>query len=208
MRISPKTAGHVAHYVTRALSKTLRTRIHQPESIDLTQPYIYCFWHNIHFTPVMFAGSKLSKVAGLVSPSNDGEILATWLKHLGYKVIRGSSSRQGANGVVKLIEAVKQGYSIGIALDGPRGPIYQAKSGAAYIGAKTGVPLVPIGAAYSRKLQFNKAWDKFKMPLPFAKVTVALGEPISIPPDADMKTINAQLKQSIDEVQRIAENMQ
>lgn len=207
-RISPKLIGHLAHYGTHALSKTLKMQIQQHPSVDIGQPYIYCFWHNMHFTPVMFAGSKLNRVAGLVSPSKDGEILATWLKHLGYKVIRGSSSRRGINGVVKLIHAIKDGYSVGIALDGPRGPIYEAKAGAAFIAAKTGVPLIPLGAAYSRRYEFEKSWDKFQMPLPFSKVAVALGEPIFVKEGDDINSVNQQLKKAIHEAQHQAQSMQ
>lgn len=205
LRLSPTFIGHLAHYATQCLAKTLRMQVEMHPSVAIEKPAVYCFWHGTHFAPVMFVGKKIiNKSAGLVSTSKDGEILATWLKHLGYEVIRGSSSKKAITGVVKLIQAVKDGYSVGIALDGPRGPIYEAKAGASFISAKTGVPLIPLGAAYSRKYQFDKSWDKFQIPLPFSTVGIYLGEPLYIEKNIDTSIANAQIKEAIHAAQHQA----
>jgi len=198
-RISPKTIGIIAHFFTQALIKTVRIKIGRHGSVDATKPAIYAFWHGTHFAPVMCVSRVLAanKVVGLISASRDGEILATWMEKLGYEVIRGSSSRRAVSGLVKLIQAVKKGYSVGIALDGPRGPIYEAKDGACYISAKTGVPIQPIGVVYIRKYIFQKAWDKFQLPLPFGKAALYLGEPIYASRDEQPCEVNERLKKAI-----------
>lgn len=198
-KISPKTLGNLAYIFTHCLAKTVRTKISLHDAVDIHQPGVYAFWHGTHFAPVMYVGKELNtKAAGLVSASKDGEILATWLHKMGYHTIRGSSSRKAVAGVVQLIQAVRQGYSVGIALDGPRGPRYDAKPGACFVGAKTGVPIYPIGAVYNRKFQFKKSWDKFELPLPIiGKIAMHIGEPFFLAKDADMDEANQQLKQAI-----------
>ena len=79
--------------------------------------------------------------------------------------------------MVKLLNAAKEGYSVGIAADGPRGPRYQAKSGLAFLAYKTGIEIVPLGVAFSSKWLFKKAWDKYQFPLPFCKFPFILENP-------------------------------
>lgn len=207
-RISPKVVGTIAHIATQCLAKTLRMQIEQHPDVDLAKPGIYCFWHTTHFAPIMFVGKKVTnKSAGLVSTSKDGDILATWMKHMGYEAIRGSSSKKAIAGVVKLMQAVKSGYSIGIALDGPRGPRFEAKAGAGFIASKTGVPIIPLGAAYSRKYEFQKSWDKFQLPLPFGKTGIYLGEPILIPENIPIEDVSEQIKSALDHAQDQAQKL-
>lgn len=207
-RFSPTLAGHCVHYATHLLAKTLRMRVDVHSEVMTNEPAIYCFWHSTHFAPIMFVGKKIiNKSAGLVSASRDGEILATWMKHPGYEIVRGSSNRKAVSSVVKLMQAARQGYSVGIALDGPKGPVYEAKSGAAFIAAKVGVPLIPLGAAYSKYYQFEKSWDKFQIPLPFAKVGIYLGQPLYVPPEEDINVINQRLEQKVKFAQQRAQEL-
>jgi hypothetical protein len=167
--------------------------------IDTSKHYTYGFWHDKHFSPAMFFTKSFGngKHAGLVSASRDGDILSTWLKLMGYHVVRGSSSRKAISSVVQLIDICKEGYSVGIAADGPRGPQYQAKSGVAYVAYKSGLGLIPLGAAYSSKWQFKKSWDKFQLPLPFSRVLFYHGQPLQITDINDIEQINQQVAQAI-----------
>lgn len=180
--------GTIAHYVSQLLVKSLRvTYCFHPEADPYNQ-YVYGFWHGMQFAPVMLM-SKLGrqKQIALVSASKDGEILATWLKHVGYHVVRGSSSRKAISSLVKLITAAKQGYSVGIAADGPRGPNEEAKAGVAFVAYKSQLHFVPLGVAYSKKWQFSKSWDKYQLPHPLAKVVLYFGQPMLV---ADIDNID------------------
>lgn len=183
MKIKQKIIGYLAFGLSRLLNLTLSVRLIAHPEVNATEQYIYCFWHGKQFMPVMrmrWMGNK--KHVALVSASRDGEMLTTWLKAIGYKVIRGSSSRQAVSGLKKLLQFAKNGYSLGIAADGPRGPIFQAKSGAVYLAAKTRIKIVPIGTIYQKSIQF-KAWDKYQLPKLFSKTVLYLGQPITIPHD-------------------------
>lgn len=178
--ISPASIGCTAHYAAQLLMKTLRVQMVMDPKFDPKGQYVYGFWHDKHFIPVMLISKYSEKHAGLVSASRDGEILSSWLQRLGYEIIRGSSSRKGISGFLKLLAAIKQGYTVGIAADGPRGPRYEAKSGAAFLAYKSGLPFVALGAASSSNWCFEKSWDKYQLPRPFAKTVLYFGEPVWI----------------------------
>jgi lysophospholipid acyltransferase (LPLAT)-like uncharacterized protein len=189
MKIKQKIIGFLAFCVSRLLELTLSLKIKMHSNIVPKAPYIYCFWHGKQFMPVMCMHRLgTQKQVALVSASQDGEMLATWLKAIGYKVIRGSSSRKAVSSLKKLLHYAQQGYSLGIAADGPRGPIFEAKSGAIYLAAKTGLKIVPIGTYYHRAFQL-KTWDKYQLPMPFSKAIFYLGEPVSVPKEAANQAI-------------------
>lgn len=199
-RISPKLIGAVGHFMSQCLVKTLRVDIRVHPSVVVENQYIHAFWHDKQFAPIMLLANSAfgkGKHACFVSASNDGEMLAQWLKRLGYKLVRGSSSRKALSGLVNLINITKEGYSVGITADGPRGPAHKAKTGAAYIAYKAGIGLLPIGVAYSAKWQFNKAWDKYQLPKPFAKAVIYVGEPIAITDMSDTDSVIANVDKEI-----------
>lgn len=169
-----------AHGLSQLIKKTMRIHVERDPGFSGQNPYIYGFWHGSQLmTIVNMVALGNQKHAALVSASEDGDLLRPWLERLGYDLIRGSSSRKALSGLRHLIYALKEGYSVGLACDGPRGPYHQAKEGIAYLAIKTGIPIVPIGSAISRKIQF-KSWDKYELPLPFSKGAIYLGRPIKL----------------------------
>lgn len=119
----------------------------------------------------------------MISPSVDGEaptLLAQWY---GAQVIRGSGTYTGARAVRHLYKAiVREKLSPLVTPDGPRGPRFQFKGGAALLAQLCQVPLVPLAFA-ARPAYMFKTWDKFIFPWPFARVVLAVGEPILLPRD-------------------------
>lgn len=194
----PSFIGAFAHYVSQLLIKTLRVELEIHPNVVPNRQYAYGFWHDKQFAPItMMAKFGHEKRAGLVSASKDGDMLASWIKRLGYYAVRGSSSRKALSGLVNLLAAAKEGYSFGIAADGPRGPKYVAKSGLSFLAYKAGLDVIPIGVAISSAWKF-KSWDQYQLPKPFAKIVVYVGEPlrsISDPEKIDelTKTIENEL---------------
>ena len=115
------------------------------------------------------------KAAAIVSQSKDGEILSKILKRWDYIVCRGSSSKGGKEALKELIEFGRQGYSIVITPDGPRGPVNELKNGALIAANECGIPVIPINIKYSSKKILEKSWDKFEIPFPFSKCEVKIG---------------------------------
>lgn len=176
--------GNKIYYLIKIINSTIRWKKVVHEDINPDDTNIYAFWHQkIYFPTVSLHHVK--KKTTLVSPSRDGEMLESILTKFGYEVIRGSSRDSNVKSLVVMMKALKKGYSLGFAVDGPLGPIFQIKPGIVYMAHKTGAKIVPVGGAFKWKYQFEKAWDKFHLPLPFTKAVLYLGKPIEIPSDAN-----------------------
>jgi len=163
-------------------SRTWQLRIlGQPDPIAAA-PVILAHWHgdDLVLTPAL----RHMNSTILVSHSRDGARLGRALTAVGHQVCRGSSSRGGAAGLLALKKALTDGRNPSFTADGPRGPRLVAKPGPAFLAAKTGRPIYPIGVAVSRAWVFRKSWNQTRLPWPGARVVVAFGQPLEFPPEA------------------------
>lgn len=115
-------------------------------------------------------------MAGLISVSKDGEIMARVLHLLGYRTVRGSSSKKAVSGLIACIKLAKSGYSMAFAVDGPRGPIFKVKDGICAVSNKTNTPIIPCRAYPSRYKTFEKSWNKARLVKPFALIEIRIGK--------------------------------
>ncbi|PLX16113.1 MAG: hypothetical protein C0601_10845 [Candidatus Muiribacterium halophilum] len=166
--------------ITWLLWKTVRLEVigrdFRDDLITSKKSFILCFWHG-----EQFALTRYMSDAGLfilTSLSKDGELQTRFLNGLGYRCVRGSSSRGGMKALLKLIKLTKQyDYSpVAMAVDGPRGPIYKPKEGFILLAKKTGMPFLPVRVKYHNGHTFSKAWDKYQIPKPFSKVSIIFSE--------------------------------
>ena len=171
------------------VSVTVRYRVHDPHGFlqrkDLKQT-IYCFWHNrlalcvklyFKFSRPRYAAPG---VAGLVSASKDGALLSAIFACFGVQPVRGSSSRRGAQALMELTTWAQRGYDLAITPDGPRGPRYTVADGAIALAQITGLPLVPGVYRLNWKITV-KSWDRFQIPLPFARCELVVGKIFQVP---------------------------
>ncbi|MHB8844115.1 MAG: lysophospholipid acyltransferase family protein [Nitrospirota bacterium] len=163
-------------------SRTLRIRIEGkdiPRRIEAEgKTVIFAFWHGRQF--LLVPTHKDSGVVIPVSESRDGEIQAGILTRFGLGVVRGSSKRKGARALMGLVDALRNGKSIAISVDGPRGPIYEVKQGITYLAGKLGLPIVPVITSARRAWILEKIWDKYLLPKPFSECIVLYGEPVIV----------------------------
>jgi lysophospholipid acyltransferase (LPLAT)-like uncharacterized protein len=174
--------GFFLGLVARMWLATLRVRVEVHPSLQTDQaarvPWVLSFFHGTQFP--LLAWRRRRKTAVMVSLSRDGSLQARALARLGFDVVRGSSSRQGARGLAALVRKVRGNErDVAFAVDGPRGPCGVAKPGASFLAQRTGAWLVPMGCAMRRGKVFDRAWDRFALPWPFASVTVVLGAPVA-----------------------------
>jgi lysophospholipid acyltransferase (LPLAT)-like uncharacterized protein len=175
--------------VVTAVSSTIRFRVNDPHGFmarkDVTQA-IYCLWHNrlalcvniyARFARKRFAAPG---VAGLVSASRDGALLSAIFGQFGVQPVRGSSSRRGAQALVEMNSWAERGYDLAITPDGPRGPRYQMAEGVMTLAQVTGIPLVTTSYHLNWKIEL-KSWDKFQIPLPFARCEIHVGKVFQVP---------------------------
>ena len=144
----------------------------------------------------------------LVSTHQDGEYIARVIHGLGFGTSRGSSTRGGIRALRELIQAGNDRLDLGITPDGPRGPSEQVQPGVIYLAKRLGLPVIPLGVS-SRPCLRLKSWDRFMVPLPFARCTVVYGKPIlfegSVSGEA-MDRARADLESRLGEVTREAED--
>jgi lysophospholipid acyltransferase (LPLAT)-like uncharacterized protein len=168
--------------------------------------YLGAFWHGKVFLPLFFSNQHQTKMAVLVSPSRDGDIISDWLNRVGYETIRGSSRRNNVGALAEMLRKLKSGYSIGIIVDGPLGPRHKVKPGIAHMAQKLGVEIVPVGVYISRKWTLN-SWDKFELPKPFCKGAVYCHQPISVPENASLEEYIRLVEDKIHEAETIAKTL-
>lgn len=136
------------------------------------QRVLFALWHG-ELLPLLWY-QRGRNVAVMISEHRDGEIVAQIAESLGYRTVRGSSSRGASRALLGLARAMNEGHDGAITPDGPRGPARVFASGAAVAAHRTGVPILPIRASASRAWRL-KSWDRFLIPKPFARVTVTMG---------------------------------
>ena len=86
-------------------------------------------------------------------------------------LLQGSSSRGGQEALRKCVLALQEGRSVGVAVDGPRGPRHTPHVGAAVMAVRSRRPIVCVRAKAWPRIQL-KSWDRFEIPFPFAKVRI------------------------------------
>lgn len=172
--------------IARLLLATLRLRVLHPERLARAReggkPLLYAFWHGRQLG--LFRANPEKHLAVMASLSRDGALQTRVCRRFGLTVVRGSSSRGGFQALRGLAERLRSGMSIGLAVDGPRGPAEAAKPGILALASRLECPVVPISIGYSRCRILERAWDRFRIPLPFSRAVVVFGEPMRVPPRA------------------------
>lgn len=167
--------------ILRALASTWRYRVRNRAAIEELRAgekaFIFSLWHG-HLLPLLWF-HRGQGIRILVSEHRDGEIIATVAESLGYGSIRGSTTRGGERALLSLIRVLEEGTEVAVTPDGPRGPAWRYQPGALVAAARARVPILPIAAHADRAWRL-RSWDRFVVPKPFATVTVAYGNPVTV----------------------------
>ena len=171
--------------VVKLISATYRLRVIDPEhESDLFKQgisLIYTSWHQRFFPGIAFFATR-KPITIMISQSRDGEYIARIATILGWRPVRGSSTRGGLEALQELKKLSSQGYRVAHIVDGPTGPPEVVKSGLLAIARHAGIPVVPTITSGQHKWIFN-SWDRFMIPKPFSRVIIRFGEPVFVPPD-------------------------
>jgi hypothetical protein len=143
---------------------------------SLTGPYILTLWHGRIFYLFYYLRNRPDYFL-LISPSEDGDLLAKLASLMGYSVIRGSTFKKAVPAARSLIRVLRDGQRIIIIADGSRGPRCVAQSGSVQLAGITKLPLFPMTFAARNKVVLN-TWDRFMLPLPFTRCSINFGSPI------------------------------
>jgi hypothetical protein len=154
---------------------------------NLTGPYILTLWHGRIFY-LFYYLRRHPDYFLLISPSEDGDLLARLARLMGYSVIRGSTYKKAISASRSLIKVLRKNQRIIIIADGSRGPRCVAQTGSVQLAGITGAPVFPMTFGAKNKVVLN-SWDRFVIPLPFTRCTLNFSSPISLPPKSSDQKI-------------------
>ena len=198
--------------LTKLWSYTLRVRHEGLEAVeDLVardERFILTFWHRrLFMMPLAYPFHRKERgVAILSSDSKDGERSAATWRWFSIHAVRGTASEDGARALVRMIQAVKQGWDFGITPDGPRGPLMQLKPGTLALARKTGAWIVPVTLTFDHCFEL-RTWDRMVIPFPFATCVVRYGEPFRVPPKAEEGVEALRLQREMDALENWADGV-
>lgn len=166
-------------------------------------PFIVAMWHG-RLALLHHLRHGRTPLIALISTHRDGQLISkcAWWFDMG--TVSGSSSRGGMRAVRELIRLARAGHSLFITPDGPRGPRMQVNEGIIDIARLTGLPILPASISCSRG-PFLKTWDRFLVPVPFARTAIRWGEPIRIGREDDTLAASARLAAALTAVQAEAD---
>jgi lysophospholipid acyltransferase (LPLAT)-like uncharacterized protein len=172
-------------------------------------------WHGRIFVAPLIVKTLMTKInykkqpLVLSSKHRDGKLASKTMKIFNFKEIFGSSINKNKlnkaenSGAVKsimtIMKEIKNGSSIHLAPDGPRGPIRKINSEIVSIAKKTNTPIFPVAISYSLKKQLS-SWDEFQIPFPFGKIFVEYLSPLSFSKDSNVDEGNMLLEKRMNKI--------
>ena len=170
---------------------TIRESRKTPEAEDyvrnLSGNYILTLWHGRIFYLFYYLRRRPDFYL-LISPSQDGDLLAKLARLMGYSVVRGSTFKKAVSSARSLVKLLRRGERVIVIADGSRGPRLKAQAGSIQIAGITDSPIIPMTYGTRRKIELS-TWDRFVLPLPFTRCSVSFGQRISVTYRPDKKVI-------------------
>ncbi len=167
---------------------------------------IYCFWHGCTFSAGWYF--RRYNACILISRSFDGELIARTLGLLGFRSVRGSSSRGAVAGLLALRQEIDRG-GLGIfTADGPRGPRHVAKLGPVKLAQRTS-GAIGCFHLHPQRAWVLPSWDRLAIPKPFSKVVVSWARSVPAPArdasDGELEATRAALDAALERARHLAE---
>ena len=173
--MNPEKAGTLGRIAVNLLGRSWKVNRLRPDTGIRADSVLFAFWHGVQL-PLIFTHRNMG-IRILISQSRDGALVSSLCRKMGFDPVRGSSSRGGFSAARCLVESLRRGETGGITPDGPRGPDKVVKKGVSLIAQRSKVPVVPYGAAAFPALHL-RSWDRFLIPLFFARLAIAEGRPV------------------------------
>jgi lysophospholipid acyltransferase (LPLAT)-like uncharacterized protein len=209
-KVLPALAPRAAYAYIRLARATMRVEYDNHDVLQRARrefgQFILAFWHSRYvMMPYVYLPDK--RIVVLISRHRDARMLGQILGRFGVAVAHGSSTAGGVQGLRAVLRKVKDGYDVGIAPDGPRGPRRRVRPGVITVARLTGLPIVPVSFS-ARSARRLSSWDRTLVPLPFSQGLFICGEPIPVARDADdaaQERLRLQLEAEVDRITDLAD---
>jgi lysophospholipid acyltransferase (LPLAT)-like uncharacterized protein len=179
--------------------------------IDSKSVYAPCYWHQDLVLGNLFLRKWIARgfrAGFLISASVDGDVPAKIARSWGAEVIRGSANSTGALVLRDMHGMFKSGVSVVSIADGPTGPKSVFKVGVVLMAKVANAPMVPVSCAADRAWYLNR-WDQFMIPKPFARIVLAVGEPVEIPrstPISELDAYRLQMENAVNSLTQLSKD--
>ena len=198
---------------------------------------IYLLWHEYLIFPLGVRGKRMrgKQMTVLISLHRDGELITQVMRHLGFRAVRGSSTRGGVHALRKMLRSQRS------EIRGQRSEVKDQRSegrgqkageltsdlrplmsdlivtpdgprGPRYV-AKPGpihlarVTGAPIFSFYvaAERAWILRTWDAFVLPMPFSRIHCYVRAPIKVAADSNHEQSLARMQSELEVAQRSAE---
>lgn len=170
------------------------------------QNIISAFWHG-EVLMLPFFYKQLIKVMNkernkgyyiIASHHFDANLIADLCERFGLKILRGSTTKGGLKVLIESLRLLKNGYDIGIAPDGPRGPYHNIGDGVVAMSQRTQRCIIPMRVVYSRYWEL-KTWDRFRIPKPFSTIDFYALDGFVIDENMELEQAKALVRSKLEE---------
>jgi len=175
------------------------------------QPLVIAAWHGMTMMLCGYIAAQEdpSRYVLVVPDDPRGAVLSVWAQKLGampFPISMEANSMVAARRLLALIRQMREGSNLYLNPDGPDGPSHEPKEGVVFIARKARALIVPAGAFTATGFRLRR-WDRYVVPFPFSHIAVVLGEPMAVPPEADLDSARARLRERLNEAEQAAEEL-
>lgn len=191
--------GALGAFTLRLWCASWRRRLVGVEHLDARiaagQHTLVLFWHGTYIP--LFTLLRVRSACILTNSSLRGQVIAQISRRFGYAALE-LPDEQERRFLAALRQALSEHAAWGTAADGPLGPCHQVKPQLVSLAAHFGFSVQVVGVAARHAWHLNRRWDRMLLPLPFTRVGLVLGEPISLPSmmDKSMAARQAEILQN------------
>jgi lysophospholipid acyltransferase (LPLAT)-like uncharacterized protein len=202
LKVPPGAARVVAGPAFRALAASWRIRTVEEGRwrplYEARRPHVFLLWHEA-LLPLLWQHRRQA-IAIVVSEARDGQYLADFAATLGYRAVRGSSTRGAARALLGAVRELRAGSAVAFTPDGPLGPRRVLKPGIVAAAQRGAGIVVPLHAEADRAWRLD-SWDRFMIPKPGARVRILYGRPFEVAPgDAGLAAGLAKAEERLREI--------
>lgn len=187
---------------------TWRTRVEGLAELDRIVaggvPVLLVFWHGKYLP--LFPLLQGREACVFTTRSFRGQVISEVGRHFGFEGVQLADDGE-ARSFVQMRRALMARRAGAIAVDGPLGPYHVAKPGVIQLASRLGCVLMPAATASRRTWVQRRRWDRMERPLPFTKVALVLGPPLSVPRDLSQREVagwQERVREALEAAERTA----
>lgn len=167
------------------------------------EPVIVALWHQrLMMAPYLFDAS-LGKMCTLTSSARAGRMAGQLQARFGFETVPMSSHKRHIALSREVLGRIRDGYSIGIATDGPRGPARVASRVPLVWARASGKRIFVVSFGARRVIRFL-TWDRMMLPVPWTRGALMCREwDQDVPRKAsedETEALRVKLEQALNEI--------